>query len=376
MRKDGDRLPGDKVFGRGFCFACAALSVAAALAGCASPREPDAPRSSEVTAPTPSPATTPDAIEFGPLKTLAEQRGIRLGAFYQYDLRSPKYDRVFETEMNAMTVGSFWTDGSRPSRGEFNFSELDDKVSWGRSRGMELYGQTLVWFEDVPDWLNSTPLADVEVVMDEHIDAVVGRYKGQIPAWNVVNEAVQYDGSLRKDHKWAEAMGDDYVRKAFLRAHAADPTAVLYYNDFDIETNRDKFEGVRDLLIRLKEQGVPVHALGWQLHVTPASFDAATLLVRMNEIADLGFDNLVTELDVALPADASAADYELQKQTYFTVVETFLAARRHSDVVVWGLRDGDPWWLPESHPLLFDEDFERKPAYFGVREALLAPPRT
>ena len=114
----------------------------------------------------------------------------------------------------------------------------------------------------------------------------------------------------------------------------------------------------------------PLHALGWQMHVKPGSFVPATLLARMNEIADLGFDNYVTELDVELPEKASAADYEKQKQTYKTVVETVLAARRLKTIVVWGLRDGDPDWLTNNHPQLFDESLRKKPAYFGVQEAL------
>ena len=305
------------------------------------------------------------------LKTLAEQRGIRFGSLFQYDIRNDVYDQVFTTEMNALTIGTFW--GDHPSRTTFNFSSTDATVNWGRARGMELYGQTLVWFEDIdgiPDWLKATPAADVEAVMNEYIDTMVGRYAGKIKAWNVVNEAVDSDGTLRQNHKWVEAMGNDYIRKAFVRAHAADPTAVLYYNEYDIESNQAKFDGTKALLINLKNQGAPVQALGWQLHVKPSSFDAATLLARMNEIADLDFDNYITELDVELPANAREADYEQQKQTYKTIVETFLAARRHKTIVVWGLRDGDPYWLTNGHPLLFDEHFRKKPAYLGAQEAL------
>lgn len=313
--------------------------------------------------------------EAGALKALAEQRGVRFGAFYQYDFRGGLYDQIFETEMNVMVAGTFWTDGSYPSRTESDFSEMDYKVNWGRSRGMELHGHTLVWFDDIPDWVKAAPKADVEAIMNEHIGALVGRYAGKIKVWDVVNEAVDDDGMLRLNHKWAEAMGTDYIRKAFIRAHASDPNAVLryndyLYNDYFIENNKKKFEGIKALLIDLKKHGAPVHALGWQMHVTPMSFDAAVFLAHLNEIADLGFDNYITELDVELPENASAADYEQQKQTYKRVVETFLVARRHKSIVVWGLRDGDPYWLTENHPLLFDENLRKKPAYFGVQEAL------
>jgi len=330
--------------------------------------KPTFPQQSTVTL-TPTPTPTPS------LKTLAKQRGIRIGGNYDSELRSETHDKIFEQEYNAMTAGIFWGDGSRPSRTEYDFSEMDTKVNWGLERGMNVLGQTLVWFSpsELPDWLKAAPKSEVETIMNEYIDTVVGRYKGKIKLWNVVNEAVNDGdtGTLRQDdNKWAEAMGDDYIRKAFIRAHAADPTAVLYYNEYEMESNEAKFEGVKTLLIDLKNQGAPVHALGWQMHVKPGSFDPATLLARMNEIANLGFDNYITELDVELPENASATDYEQQKQTYQTVVETFLAARRHKTLVLWGLRDGSPYWLTNNHPLLFDEKFNKKPAYFGVQEGL------
>ena len=315
--------------------------------------------------------TTPAPLRAGAtLKTLAEQRGIRFGAMYQFDLRGDIYDQVFEREMSAMTAGTFWTDGSYKSRTEFDFSEMDAKVNWGRARGMDLHGHILVWFDDIPDWLKATPTSDVEAIMNEHIDTVVGRYAGQIKVWDVVNEAVNEESNLRQNHKWAEAMGDDYIRKAFLRAHAADPNAVLRYNDYDLESNEAKYNGVKKLLKNLLSNGVPVHALGWQMHLTPDIFDPTTLLMRFNEIADMGLDNYITELDVELPSEPTTADYEKQKQDYKSVINVFLSARRHKTIVIWGLRDGDPYWLTNNHPLPFDENYKKKPAYDGIQEAL------
>lgn len=305
------------------------------------------------------------------LKTLAEERGIRFGAFYQYVFRGDDYDEIFETEFNTMTAGTFIGDGSQNSRTEFDFTEMDDKVNFGRERDMEVHGHTLVWFDEIPDWLKETSTADIEAIMNERIDALVGRYKGMIKLWDVVNEPVNDEtGTLRLDHKWAEAMGSDYIAKAFARAHDADPDAVLRLNEYGIQDDTSKYEGFKDLLINLKNEGVPVHAVGWQMHVKPGSFDPDTFLDRLNEIADLGFDNYITELDVELPEDATETDLEEQKQTYKEVVETFLAARRIKSVVTWGLSDGDPDWLTDNHPFLFDEDLNKKPAYDGVQEAL------
>lgn len=348
--------------------------------GCGSaPADEEASKS-----PAPPTSSPPPTESRATLKELATAKGIRFGAMYQSVFGGDQYDKIFAEEMNTMTAGTFMVDGgvSHKSRTEFNFAEMDSKVDFGLAHNMEVHGHVLVWYGDIADWLKASPLADVESIMNERIDAFVKRYAGKITVWDVVNEAVNdgeggYDleggrpaGTLRMQHKWAEAMGTDYIRKAFVRAHAADPTAILRYNDYYMENNEAKFEGVKALLIDLKKQDAPVHALGWQMHVKPGSFDAATLLARMNEIADLGFDNYITELDVELPESPSEADYEKQKQTYKTVIETYLRSRRHKSVVVWGLRDGDPDWLTNNHAELFNEKLEKKAAYFGIQEAL------
>lgn len=148
------------------------------------------------------PTTTQPSVSVGALKTLAEQRGIRFGACYHCESGRGDdiYDQIFETEMNVMTAGTFWTDGSYASRTEFNFSEMDVKVNWGRSRGMDVHGHILVWYNDIPDWLKATPKADVEAIMNEHIDTVVGRYAGKIKLWDVVNEAVNDDDGTTTAH--------------------------------------------------------------------------------------------------------------------------------------------------------------------------------
>lgn len=323
---------------------------------------------------TTQPPVTPIIYHGGyALKALAEKRGIRIGSNYDYDHSRPRkeaHDSLFKQEFNAATVGFFRDVVYLGGSSTLVFREPDEIVSWAKNLGMEVFGQSLIWFDEVPTWVQSTPLNQMEAAMYKHIDALVSRYAGKVGLWNVVNEAVDDEGAIRLNHRWAEAMGADYISKAFIRAHAADPAAVLYYNDFAIESNVTKYNAVKTLLKDLLDKGVPVHALGWQMHIKPGSVDPATLLTRFNEIADMGLDNYITELDVELPSRATAADYENQKQTYKKIIETFLAARRHKTIVIWGLYDGSPSWLTNDHPLLFDKNFNKKPAYFGVQEAL------
>lgn len=302
------------------------------------------------------------------LKTRAAAKGQRIGAYYEFHRADATYRSVFEREFNAITVWP-WADTDRV-RERFDFSDADRLIEWASRRGMPVSGAHLIWFEDIPAWVKSMPAKQVEPAMNHLIDSVVGHFAGRIKVWNVVNETIDDDGHLRLQHKWAQAMGADYIAKAFRRAHAADPAAMLLLNEYGIEDNAPKYFAFKSLLKRLLSQGVPVHAVGWQMHLQPHAFDPATLLERMNEIADMGLDNYITELDVALPDPPSAAAFAKQKEAYRRAVEVFLKARRHKTLTVWGLRDGDPNSTSGKYALPFDTEFRKKPAYFGILEGL------
>ncbi len=311
------------------------------------------------------------------LREVAADRDLRIGSVYQDD-PDTRYQAVFAREYNVMTAYVGWEMVHRESRMSYDFTSTDEAVGFGEQNGFEIQGQSLVWYYLIPDWVTRLPRSQVEAAMNEHIDRVVGRYAGRVKAWNVVNETTNDDGSdLRRGFAWSDAMGDDYIAKAFLRAHRADPKAILYCNETGMEREEVRFNTVKRLLRNLLDRGVPVHALGWQMHVEP-DFDSGPLLARMTEIAEMGIDNYITELDVKLPENPTPEDYEIQRRIYRDVVRIFLQAPRRRTLVVWGLRDGlDQDWLPRNHPLPFDERFERKPAYFGIREALqtgLTPP--
>lgn len=314
---------------------------------------------------------TSDARARGPaLRDLAAARDLRIGSVYQDD-PDPRYKAVFAREYNVATVWAGWEMLHGESRGAYDFTSIDRAVEFSARNGFEIHGQSLVWYYLIPRWVERLPRPQVEAAMNEHIDRVVGRYAGRVKVWNVVNEATDDEGrDLRRGFAWSDAMGDDYIAKAFIRAHRADPKAILLYNETDMETSELRFKTVKRLLRTLRARGAPVHALGWQMHLEP-SFDSGPLLPRMKEIAAMGIDNHITELDVKLPWDPAPEDYERQKQIYRDVVRIFLQAPRRRSLVVWGLRDGlDNDWLPKNHPLPFDEHYREKPAYFGIQEAL------
>lgn len=323
-------------------------------------------------APTPSPGgrAAVDSQREPSLQELAAIHDLRIGSVYQDD-PDTRYHEVFAREYNVMTAYIGWEMVHSESRRSFDFAEADRTIEFGERNGFEIHGHPLVWYYLIPEWVNRLPRLQVEEVMNEHIDRVVGRYAGRVKVWDVVNEALNDDGSdLRRGFAWSDAMGDEYVAKAFLRAHRADSRAVLRYNETGMESDEARFNGAKKLLGDLLARGAPVHALGWQMHLD-LNFDSGALLPRMTEIAEMGIDNYITELDVAMPENPTATDYERQRRIYYDVVRIFLKAPRRRTIVVWGLRDGlDSGWLTGNHPLPFDEDYRPKPAYFGIREAL------
>lgn len=304
------------------------------------------------------------------LRELAAARSFRIGSVYQSD-PDPRYKAVFAREYSVMTVYAGWEVVHHESRTSYDLTGTDQAVAFAARNGFEIHGHPLVWYHLIPRWVEGMPPAAVESVMNEHIDRLVGRYAGRVKVWDVVNEATDDEGrELRRGFAWSDAMGDDYIAKAFVRAHQADPEAVLRYNDTGIESDAARFSTVKRLLKDLLARGVPVHALGWQMHLD-LGFDGGPLLARMTEVVAMGIDNYITELDVKLPEDPSPEDLERQKRIYRDVVRIFLRAPRRRTLVVWGLRDGlDDDWLPKNHPLPFDERYREKPAYFGIREAL------
>jgi endo-1,4-beta-xylanase len=285
-----------------------------------------------------------------------------------------------------------------PGPDGYDFGPADQYVEFGGKNGMYIIGHTLVWHSQTPKWVflaaDGTNYCDRETLlkrMHDHIQTVVGRYKGRVKCWDVVNEALQDNGELRKS-PWLKIIGDDYIAKAFEYAHAADPDAVLRYNDYSLE-NEPKRKGAIALIKKLQAEGVPVTAVGLQDHVkldwpTVEQEDAT-----ISDFAKLGVKVMITELDVDLLSRSRSADVaEVQKQVVSNnytnglpeVIQQALAKRygdlfsvylKHRNdialVTFWGVTDGDSW-LNRGHmnyPLLFDRQWQPKPAFDAVIKA-------
>jgi endo-1,4-beta-xylanase len=289
-----------------------------------------------------------------------------------------------------------------PEPGKFDFSVTDRYVAFGVKNKMFIVGHNLIWHSQTPDWVfqnaNGTP-ADRETLlkrMHEHISTVVGRYKGKIGGWDVVNEALETDGTLRNS-PWRKIIGDDYIVKAFQYAHEADPNAELYYNDYSCE-DLPKRNGMIALLKTLQAQGVKITGMGLQGHYRLDGPPASNVDETISAISKLGLKVMITELDIdVLPSVnlARGADVSLRVEArpelnpytnglpdsvqqklaerYSDLFSVFV--KHHSEitrVTFWGVADGDSWlnrWPIDgrtSYPLLFDREGKCKRAFDSV----------
>ncbi|MEX0647998.1 MAG: endo-1,4-beta-xylanase [Balneolaceae bacterium] len=310
---------------------------------------------------------------------------------------------LVKTHFNTITPENIlkW-ENVHPGPDSYDFEKADQFVQFGEENEMFTVGHTLVWHSQTPDWVfqdeegNALDRAALLERMKNHIHKVVGRYKGRMHGWDVVNEALNGDGSLRNT-PWLEIIGEDYITKAFEYAHEADPDAELYYNDYSLE-DPQKRDGAVRLMESLLEQGVPVTGVGTQGHFSLEwpSLEQAEETVKA--FAGLGLDVMVTELDIdVLPAamDYQGADVSvsaeinaelnpwpealpdsMQQALAQRYAELFDLYYRHRNAITritfWGVTDGDSWknnWPVRgrtNYPLLFDRNWQPKPAFYAV----------
>jgi endo-1,4-beta-xylanase len=319
--------------------------------------------------------------------------------------REPDAMAVVARHFNSITPENIlkWEE-VHPQPGQYNFEAADRYVAFGEKHQMHIIGHCLVWWHQTPDWVFQDAAgkpASREVLLErmrEHIFTVMGRYRGRIRGWDVVNEAINADGSCRKS-RWYEILGEEHVAKAFEFAREADPDAELYYNDFDLE-NRPKCEGVVRLIKGLQAKGVRVDGIGIQGHWFLDHPPMDDIEHHFQTLGQLGPKLMITELDLGVlpyyPLESkivplSSFDAETQRKynpypdglpadvqqalakRYAYLFALFLKYRdKFGRVTFWGVHDGQTWrnYWPitgrTEHPLLFDRRCRPKPALDAV----------
>lgn len=292
------------------------------------------------------------------------------------------------TAENAMKIATI-----QPQEGVFNWAEADSIVDFAVKNNLKIRGHNLCWYVDTPDWFFIGPdggqVSKTLLLqrLQKHITAVVSRYKGKIYAWDVVNEAIDdHPERYLRNSKWYQIAGEDFIIKAFEYAHAADPGAQLFYNDYDAE-RPEKIERVYRLLKSLKDRGVPVHGLGIQAHWSIYELTENELKTAIEKYSALGITLHFTELDMSVypmeayirnkrPGESDVYTAEQQHRQTEKYAMIFKVFRQYKNVIgnvtFWNVSDRYTWLddYPvrgrKNYPLLFDTHLQPKSAYWPV----------
>jgi endo-1,4-beta-xylanase len=313
------------------------------------------------------------------LRASALQHGLLIGSAVSYPalIQDPLYSQTLSREFSILTPeNAMKFDAIHPSQKVYDFSEADAIVTFAKQHGMQVRGHTLVWDQALPKWLTARNFNRDEMIgiLKDHILTVVGHYRGQVAAWDVVNEAVADNGSLR-DSIWLRTIGPEYIEMAFAWAHEADPRAQLFYNDYGNQDLGGKSNAIYALMQGLIKRGVPINGVGFQMHLTlngpPRSQD---VVANMKRLGELGVDVHITEMDVRIPDASTAISLAPQAGVYREMLQACLSATNCNAFVLWGFTDRYSW-IPHAFPgygggLIFDESYKPKPAYYALLAAL------
>ncbi|KAF3940173.1 Exoglucanase [Dactylella cylindrospora] len=308
------------------------------------------------------------------LDTLIKSKGKKYVGFAadSNTLNVAQIANIIKTEGGCLTgENSMKWDATEPSQGTFNWGGADTLVNFAQANGKLVRGHTLLWHSQLPQWVkNINNKATLTTVIQNHAAAVAGRYKGKIYAWDVANEVVADGGGMRSS-VFSQVFGDwTFLDVAFRAAKAADPSAKLCLNDYNINYSGAKLNTFVQVVRDLKARGVPIDCVGTQTHTGVGASDIANYKSTLTTLAGTGCEVQITELDIATPSTAiSTALLNQQRNDYKTIVSACMTTSACTGITLWGVSD-QYTWITGRHPLLWDENFQKKPAYQGFVDGI------
>ncbi len=338
------------------------------------------------------------------LRQAGSQRALLIGAAADSSEANP--DPLTTDPLYASTLGTQYSmvepennmkwAAIHPLQNTYNFAPGDELVTFAHAHQMQVRGHNLCWEVYNPAWVNTlaqtATAATMSATLQNHITTVMAHYKGQIFAWDVVNEAVSDSqtgtGTAMKDSIWYDQpgiglTGTGYVEQAFRWARAADPNALLFYNDYNIEAPGAKFNAVYAMAKDFVTRGVPINGIGIQMHIDTSGYPSSTGLAQnIQQLTALGLQVHITEMDVRIPVDSSGnatgANLQAQAATYHRILTVCLQNPGCTAFQTWGFTDKHSW-IPGSYPgfgaaLPFDGNYQPKPAFTSLVNTLQTVP--
>jgi GH35 family endo-1,4-beta-xylanase len=312
------------------------------------------------------------------LRELADKKGVTLGAAVMSDqLDDSDFTRLLVEDCNYLTPENElkWSI-VHPQKDLYDFSGGDKILAFAQEHGMKMRGHTLAWHNQNPSWLADAFRSKEQFlgILEQHIKAVVGHYKGKIRDWDVVNEAIDDNGTLR-DNLWHYATGPEYIEHALTWAHEADPDARLFINDYGVEEKNSKSDKLYELLKELKEKGLPLNGVGFQFHVDGQYIpDWVSVAQNVKRFQDLGLEVQVTEMDVRLTLPSDESSLSRQARIYAEALRMAESRPVGKTFIIWGLWDKHSW-IPSTYAgsgeaLIRDDQGKPKPAHQALYDVL------
>ena len=292
------------------------------------------------------------------------------------------YRDVLASEFTSLSAeNQMKWDHLRPAEGVYAFEDADAILEFAEAHGQVMRGHTLMWHNQNPAWLlegDYTP-DQLRAILKDHIETMVGRYAGRMQQWDVVNEIFDDSAVMRtNDNIWIRELGPEIIADAFRWAHAADPQALLFFNDYNVDGINAKSDAYYALVQDLLAEGVPVHGFSTQGHLSIRYGFPGDLADNLQRFADLGLETAITELDVRMDLaegeEPTQAQLAQQADYYRRVTEAAVSVEGCNSLTLWGVVDKYSW-VPVTFPgegaatVLWD-DLSRKPAYYAVQDAL------
>ena len=321
------------------------------------------------------------------LRSLAEKNNIYVGAILNsqwFNGGLPgNYEQIHKTQFNIVVAeNEMKFDATEPSEGRFSYGNGDKMVKYAKANGMRVRGHALAWHSQVPNWVNNYKNDKQKLlkVLKNHIENVVGHWKGQIDEWDVVNEAISNNEPQWRSYSvWYQGIGPEFIDSAFVWTHAVDPDAELCYNDYNLEQGINSKAKAGFLLEQVKRwvaNGIPIHCVGSQTHVEDTTTDKHfigspdSLRSLAKELAKLNVKLKITELDIGFKSgiNVSKSDLERQGQTFRQYLDIVLEEPNVDTYLIWGVSDRWSWLggLNRQQGLIYDESLNPKPAFDSI----------